>query len=281
MSFLSFVLTVVLAHCFSFHLSPTLAKWQAWLFVRFESGKQQDAWFTLGVALSPLFLLALFNFWVIHLSFWVALVFNVFVLWMAMDFFPYYRHFLRMLKDLSTQRLESAKDEHARFTGEDAACLSVEELSSRTLKSALIHAHVHFFAPFFFFVLFGASGAFFYALLFQLSQKTTEKESQLNLLCARLFRYVDYIPARLTAFSFALMGNFEPAFSTSSQFGLKSALPTSIVEQSGFAALSASKECGVESLLQGESLVGRVFLLWLSCALVLLCLEVAKYFLMF
>ena len=106
----------------------------------------------------------------------------------------------------------------------DASELPRTELMRHVIEHSLLAAHRHVFGVFFWFVLlstfgFGPAGALLYRMAEYASRywafksRTLDAPANLRLLelSQRLFSALDFVPARLTAFGFAVVGNFEEA----------------------------------------------------------------------
>jgi adenosylcobinamide-phosphate synthase len=112
----------------------------------------------------------------------------------------------------------------ARWRHLDASELPRTELLRHAIEHALLAAHRHVFGVFFWFVLFsalglGPSGAVLYRLADFVRRiwarrspdpDTPVNESLRNLV-QQAFNTLDHVPARMTAFGFAVVGNFEEA----------------------------------------------------------------------
>jgi adenosylcobinamide-phosphate synthase len=85
------------------------------------------------------------------------------------------------------------------------------------IEEALVASHRHVFGVFFWFVLMpGPSGAILYRLADFLARRwnAPDKHAPLEpfgLFAQRAFQWIDWLPVRLTAVGFAIVGNFEDA----------------------------------------------------------------------
>jgi len=95
----------------------------------------------------------------------------------------------------------------------DASNLTEAEVISLALERAIIGSHHHVFGVLFWFLMpMGPAGIVLYRLADTAAQRWSEK-GDFNLSeAARHFFYVlDWVPARITAMGFAIVGNFEGA----------------------------------------------------------------------
>ncbi|HYC45684.1 MAG TPA: cobalamin biosynthesis protein, partial [Burkholderiales bacterium] len=98
--------------------------------------------------------------------------------------------------------------------GASAAELTGPEVARVSIELALVGAHRHVFGPIAGFIVFGPGGA----LLYRLSEMAAEawrvrgaESVEFARFAERFFFWYDWLPARLTAASFAIVGNFEDA----------------------------------------------------------------------
>lgn len=199
--------------------------WCRWTARNFDAGKPQHArvvWW-LSVA-APAVLVWLVHLLVARFSLLLALVLNVGVLYLTLGF----RSFSHYITDIR-QALERGDEAAARqlladWLHLDAAELPQLEVLRHVIEHGLLAAHRHVFGVFFFFVVlaalgFGAAGAVFYRMAEFMSRYWAYRSDSLQAptneeLCrisTEYFGAVDYLPARMTAFGFAVVGNFEEA----------------------------------------------------------------------
>jgi len=113
-------------------------------------------------------------------------------------------------------RLHDARAALARWSGQSTSELEVNEIARLTIEQGVIDSYRHVFATMFWFALLpGPCGAVLCRLSSMLYQKWGVRDSQFGDLFGR-FAYrvqdaLDWLPTRLTAVSFAIMGNFVDA----------------------------------------------------------------------
>ncbi len=199
--------------------------WCRWTARNFDAGKPQHArvvWW-LSVA-APTVLVWLVHLLVAQFSLLLALVLNVGVLYLTLGF----RSFSHYITDIR-QCLERNDEAMARqllsdWLHLDASELPQTEVLRHVIEHGLLAAHRHVFGVFFFFVLmaaigFGAAGAVFYRMsefmsrywAYQSNSLQAPTNEELRRVSTEYFGAVDFVPARLTAFGFAVVGNFEEA----------------------------------------------------------------------
>jgi adenosylcobinamide-phosphate synthase len=203
----------------------SLASWVGWTGRNFDAGKPQHArvvWMVTVIA--PALAAALVYIGIAHYSVIAALLFDVAILYLTLGF----RQFSHYFTDIRTA-LESGDEPEARrllaeWRNLDASELPRTELLRHMIEHSLLAAHRHVFGVFFCFIAFsalglGPAGAVLYRMAEFASRywafRSTSLEAPINenlmALSQRLFSLIDHIPARLTAFGFAVVGNFQDA----------------------------------------------------------------------
>jgi adenosylcobinamide-phosphate synthase len=202
-----------------------LAGWMRWTGRNFDAGRDHHAWVVwIITALVPALLawgvyaaLAYFNVL-------LALGWNVAVLYLTLGF----RQFSHYYTDIRDALERGDELEARRLLSEwrhlDASELPRTALLRHVIEHALLAAHRHVFGVFFWFVLFstfglGPAGAVLYRMAEFASRywayRTLSIDAPLNErlkdLSLRIFAALDFVPARMTAFGFAVVGNFEEA----------------------------------------------------------------------
>jgi len=152
-----------------------------------------------------------------------AYFFNPFLAWLwaaailyATMGFKYYSETVSAIAGaLKRGELEEARLLFARWRGQSADGLEPAELARLTIEHALASSHRQMFAVIFWFVLLGPAGAVLYRLASVLQFKWGEREDaefgDFGLFAARFFELYDWLPVRLTALCFAVVGDFEDA----------------------------------------------------------------------
>ena len=102
------------------------------------------------------------------------------------------------------------------WRGESAAEYNGTEIAKVAIEQGLIDSHRHVFGVIFWFLILpGPSGAVLYRLAGMLEQKWGSRSSEdygnFGRFAQKVFHYLDWIPVRLTAMSFAIAGDFEDA----------------------------------------------------------------------
>lgn len=184
---------------------------------RFDGGKQKHAvlgW--LAVVLPWTLAVGLVYFLAYRVSFLLAFVCNVVVLYFTLGFRQFSHYFTEIHLALNRDDVPVARQILARWTGLETAEMPVSEIVRQTLVHAVIASHRHVFGVFFWFLLpIGPAGAVLYRVAEYLARAwdapSALPSTAFSRFAQRAFYIIDWIPARLTSFGFAIVGNFEEA----------------------------------------------------------------------
>ena len=203
----------------------TLTGWMRWTGRNFDAGRDRHAWVVWSVSVVFPALLAWGVYGAIaHFSLILALLWNVLVLYLTLGF-RQFSHYFTDIRDALERRDEAqARRLLTEWRHLDATELPRTELLRHVIEHSLLAAHRHVFGVFFWFVLLasiglGPAGAVLYRMAEYASRywayrnRALEAPSNDRLmnLSQRLFSLLDHVPARMTAFGFAVVGNFEEA----------------------------------------------------------------------
>jgi adenosylcobinamide-phosphate synthase len=104
-----------------------------------------------------------------------------------------------------------AREHLSRWNNQVTNEYGAPEIARVTIETALTQAHGGLLAPIFWFVLLGPAGAMLYHFARLMQQTWRYEEEGFNQAPQRLFYWLDWLPAHVTAISFAVVGNFEDA----------------------------------------------------------------------
>lgn len=145
-----------------------------------------------------------------------ALAWNILVVYLTLGFRHYSHYFTSIQLALNSGDENTARTLLAEWTKQDTTTMSVNEISRVAVENALLTTHRHVFGVFFWFAMpLGPAGAIMYRVAEFLARAWNEPEHLKNepfgRFAAKAFYWIDWIPARLTAVAFAVVGNFEDA----------------------------------------------------------------------
>ena len=157
----------------------------------------------------------------------LGLAWNALVLYLTLGFRQFSHYYTDIQVALADNDLDRARalltewkrDGDPSFSGAD---LALSDICRLAIEEALIASHRHVFGVFFWFVLMpGPSGAVLYRLADFLSRRwnpsirngpvNSAPPEPFGLFAQRAFQWIDWLPVRLTAIGFAVVGNFEDA----------------------------------------------------------------------
>jgi adenosylcobinamide-phosphate synthase len=145
-----------------------------------------------------------------------AFVFNIAILYCTMGFRHVSHFFTRIHAALRAQDLQAARNLIGEWRGHLHEQSSSPEITRLTLENGIIGAHRQVFAIIILFVPFaGPCGAVLYRMAeFYARYWGKSKDigmSEFGSFAYKAFYYIDWIPSRITAISFSIVGDFEDA----------------------------------------------------------------------
>ena len=271
-----------------FVLTP-LSRYAHFLEEHYNDGELRHgmmAWF-LGVAPAVAALLAL-QWLLAGTQPLMALLLDIGALYLTMGFRQFSHYFTDIHLALRMGELDRARVLLGQWRSRPTEQLSSNEVARLAIEEALIASHRHVFAPLLWFVALGPAGALFYrlALYFQDRWSTADYGAFGQFAC-RAFAAIDWLPLRVTAAAFAIVGDFEDAvFCWRTQAARWSDAALGILLASGAGALGVRlgspihaagevivrPELGVGEEADADFLQSAIGLLWRTLVLCLLLL---------
>ena len=202
-----------------------LISWTGWAGRNFDAGQSRHAivvWCVTVVA--PALVAWLVYFALSRYTLLGAFVFDILILYLTLGFRQFSHYFTDIRDALDGGNEMEARRLLAEWRHLDAGEMPRTELLRHVLEHSLLAAHRHVFGVFFCFIAFsalgfGPAGAVLYRMAEFASRYWAFKSRALDVpvndrlmrLSQRAFSAIDHVPARLTAFGFAVVGNFEEA----------------------------------------------------------------------
>jgi adenosylcobinamide-phosphate synthase len=195
-----------------------LGAWARFLDSQLNAGERHHglaAW-AVGAALPTLAVLVVFV--VLVSSNWLAAVlFSIAILYLTTGFRQFSHYFTDIHLALRMGEIERARQLLADWRGVAADRLNSGEIARLAIEEALMSSYHHVFAPLFWFVLLGPAGALLYRLAryfcYSWGKRSATEFGRFGEFSRRAFAVVDWLPVRLTAVAFAVVGDFEDAVS--------------------------------------------------------------------
>ena len=221
MSFFSLIAVLLLEHfrplTHRFQLYPQFTRYANFLERHFNAGEQRHGIIAWLLAVAPLLVLtAGIGLVLYQVTPLLALLWNVAVLYVTLGF----KHFSDTSAGIATalrdQDLERARKLLSEWEGGGPLNqLNEGEIARVVIERMLICAHKQLFGVIAWFVVLGPAGAVLYRLAHILYHKwgaLDEHEfGEFGRFAGRVFDLMDWAPARMTAISFAIVGDFEDA----------------------------------------------------------------------
>ena len=175
------------------------------------------------------------------------LIFHVAVLWFTLGFRQFSHHFTEMQFALARGDTVLARQhlqawQRARDPSWTAEPLTVPELCRVAIEEGVVDSHRHVFGVLFWYtVLPGPCGAVLYRFAVLLREHWEARVDGFGIMSRQAFNVLDWVPARLTAIGFAVVGNFEDAL-----YGWRQRAPSWPDRQRGIVVEAAAGALGVQ-----------------------------------
>lgn len=193
-------------------LNRLFAPCAGWLERNFNDGQaRHGAIAALIGVLVPVLVVAAAYLALCELNVLFGLVFATGVMYITLRFGRFGDPAERIANALRDSNLEGARAELATWQACNADAYTEREVARVGIEATLRHSHHDLFAPLFWFVLLGPAGALLYRLAYLLKNAWAKQHPEFRRFSQQLFDWVDWLPARFTAGSFAVVGDFEDA----------------------------------------------------------------------
>jgi adenosylcobinamide-phosphate synthase len=203
-----------------------LRGWARWVAGNFDAGKPHHGWvaWTLAVVGPALASLAIHVLLLVYAGWFFAMLWSVAVLYATLGFRQFSHHFTNIRDALDAGDEATARQLLAAWQQVDASELPRSEIVRHAIEYSVLAAHRHVFGVLACFSVLaafglGPAGAVLYrmsefvARYWQHCARTADHPVSPALLAAasRAWGAIDWLPARITALGFAVVGSFEEA----------------------------------------------------------------------
>ena len=256
---------------------------------QFNAGERRQGAIAWILAVGPLMIAALLLYYLLGTaSVLLALALNVAVLYFLMGFRQFSGSYNSILDALRNDDMDAAREALATWRNKPAEALDSTEIAKLAIEEGLISAHRKLFGVVFWFIVIpGPAGAVLYGVAAMVNDKWGrggEEYVEFGSFARKAFDVLDWIPSRLTAITFAIVGDFEDAIycwrTQSNSWGnleqgivlaagagaLGVRLGEAIHDEGGVAfrpELGLGDEANVEHMASGVGLVWRSVLIWM------------------
>ena len=182
----------------------------------FNAGQYRHGVISWLLAVVPVALATLIVYWLLHrVSGVLALAWNIAVLYLALGFRQFSHFYTDVATALRGNDLARAREVLSLWRGESANELTSGEAARVAIELGLMRSHRHVFGVMAWFVLLGPAGAIAYRLAALLNDRwgaaRDAETAAFGAFAARAFEVIDWLPVRLTALGFAVVGDFTGA----------------------------------------------------------------------
>jgi adenosylcobinamide-phosphate synthase len=189
------------------------ARMETW----FNAGQENQGRVAWAMMMLSLMLPTALVYWIcIRISPLAALVWNIVIVYLTLGFRHYSHYFTSIQLALNSGDEAGARTLLAEWSGDDTTGLDAADIARIAVEKALITTHRNVFGVFFWFLMpLGPACAVMYRVAEYLARAWNAPRHPGNdafgRFAATAFYWIDWIPARLTAVAFAVVGNFEDA----------------------------------------------------------------------
>ena len=186
---------------------------------QFDAGEYRQGVVAWAIAVVPLTLAVFAAEWLLHrASAPLALLWSIAILYATVGFRQFSYFYNKINNLLKVDDSGAARVQLGLWRNEDATALTPGEVARVSIELGLLASHRCVFGPIIWFTVLGPAGALLYRAASALEEhwsKAVTPESGETAVFAkfamRAFQVIDWAPARLTAVSFAVAGDFQDA----------------------------------------------------------------------
>jgi adenosylcobinamide-phosphate synthase len=191
-------------------------RYAAMLELKLNAGGHHHGLIAWILAVGPWAVVAVAVYYLLHaVSPILAWAWSIAVLYVTMGFRQFSHYYTEIQHALRERNLDRARDFVARWRREPAGEFTAAEVARVAIELALVGSHRQVFGPIAWFIVLGPAGPVIYrasAILADLWGRRRDAEfGDFGMFSQKAFYVLDWLPARLTAASFAVVGNFEDA----------------------------------------------------------------------
>lgn len=298
---LAFVLDRLAPERGGFRLWAWYGDWAESIEQRFNGGLRRQGVYAVILAIAPVAVAVLLAAFVLHqIAGVLGFLFAVAVLYLCVDLQRLGSSAQAVANALDQGDVREAAARLKDLTGKDTVETTVAGVAHATVEAILKQANSLVMAPVFWFLVIGPIGALLQRLASVLDRMwghRTARFAEFGWAAARLDDLITWVPARITAFSYAVMGSFEDALycwrrraGMWSDIGSGPLLTTGLgalrletceepaeEDAYGNAALNPATLPDANDVRRALALVWRVLLFWLVIGLLMVAAHIAGF----
>lgn len=259
---------------------------------RFNAGTRGQGLAAVIVVAGPVILgVALIRYVLSHISYSLVYIFDILILYLCLDLYRLTQRAAAVSEALESGDVLMAATYLEAMTAKTTGDVTEASIAQATVEAVLKQANTAIMAPLFWFILFGPVAVVLQrlaALFDRLWGHRSPQYAEFGWAAARLNDVLGWVPARITALSYGIMGSFEDALHCwRRQAGMWSDINSGPLLASGFGAMhmSACEETDDEDapgtaaahgfvvnaadIRRAVALLWRVLLFWLAVALLM------------
>jgi adenosylcobinamide-phosphate synthase len=220
MKFLSLVLVFVLEQLWPLRkdngLRLTFDHYARYLEGQFDGGEFRHGVIAWVLAVGPAVAATFAVHHLLHdVNPFAGLLWSAAVLYFTMGFRQFSHDYGEIQKALKADELAAARERLGKWRGESASELGAGEVARVAIEQGLLASHRHVFGTIAWFLVLGPAGAVLYRACDLLSDawgaRAAPRSGEFGRFAARAFFWLDWIPVRLSAAGFGVVGDFEDA----------------------------------------------------------------------
>jgi len=183
---------------------------------QFNAGQSRQGMIAWALAILPAMLLVwLVYSLLLHINPVLAIGFNVVMLYLTMGFRRFSHFFTDIQLAMRADDIDQARRLLSDWRGQDCTALPPDAVARLAIEQARAASHYNVFAVMFWFILLpGPSGAVAYRMASYLARRWQADQPELDQFgrfARRIYAIMEWLPTRLTAAAFAVVGDFEDA----------------------------------------------------------------------
>lgn len=235
--------------------------------------------------------------WLTDLNLLLGWAWGVGVLYLTMGLKYYSGVADEIVAKLRAEKLQDAQQILQGWRGGDTSGFDARQVSAVTIEQLFAHSHRQTFGVLFWFVLLGPTGAVLFRLSSILALRWRESTPEFSRVAANIFHVLNWAPARLTALTYAVVGNFEDAMycwrsqahawldseegvvltAGAGAMGVKLGLPLNVAGQlSERCEIGMGDDPDADQVESANSMIWRGLVVWLVLALLLMVAALAS-----